>query len=84
MLRSTSKVIFTGESVVDEKVVCTYNAQIDIANPNNPIFSEVQKDKAMYKEYREVCRADKAHFEDEVFAYQDTLIAAMKELDAVE
>lgn len=84
MLKTASKIIFTGESVIDEKTVCVYNAQIDTANPDNILWSEVQRDKVMYKEHREVCRVDKAHFEDEVFAYQDGLIASMKEIEAAE
>ena len=45
MLNITSrKVIFTGESTVEDKVICVYNAQIDLTNPKNILFSEIQKD----------------------------------------
>ena len=68
MLKKTERISITGESVIDEKVVCTFSALIDAANPDKMIINQVQRDKEAYKANREECRKDFAAFED--YAYQ--------------
>lgn len=79
MLKQTEKITMTGESIIAEKVVCTYAATIDVANPQNVSISQYQKDKEAYKANRDECRADYAQFEDAVFARQAELMSQQAE-----
>ena len=76
MLKKTEKLTITGESVVGEKVVCTFAATIDMADPEKMSINQFQKDREAYRENREECRADYAQFEDHIFARQAELKAA--------
>lgn len=76
MLKKIEKLTITGESVINEKVVCTFAATIDMADPDKTSISQFQKDKDAYRENREACRADFAAFEDHVFTRQAEIKAA--------
>jgi hypothetical protein len=73
MLKSSKRIIITGESVVDEATVCTFSASIDCAEPEKTSIGLTQKDKEAYKKHRTECRADYAAFEDAVFAEVERL-----------
>ncbi len=70
MLTVKKRITITGESVIDENVVCTFSAVIDAANPEKMIVNQIQKDNEAYKAHRAECRADFAAFEDAAFAAQ--------------
>lgn len=70
MLKKTEKITVTGESIINDKVVCTFAATIDLAEPEKMSINQFQKDKEAYRANRAACRADYAQFEDHVFALQ--------------
>lgn len=76
MLRMSEKINITGESVIDEKVVCAFSAVIDPENPATMTVNQYQRDKEAYKENRVACRADFAEFEDYAYARQAEIIKA--------
>lgn len=73
MLKSNKRIIITGESIIDEAIVCTFSASIDCENPEAATIGQVQRDKEAYKKHRAECRADFAAFEDAVFAEVERL-----------
>jgi hypothetical protein len=77
MLRTSGRITFTGESVIgtgdNAQIACVYSASIDIDNPDKMTIGQVQKDKELYKDNRDECRADYADFEDMVFTKQEQL-----------
>lgn len=83
MLNATRKITISGESVIDETVVCVYNAIIDFANPEKMNVTQIQRDKELYKANRTECRSDFAEFEDLAYSTQEAVIAAVNP-DAVE
>lgn len=77
MLRKNERITITGESIIDETVVCTFTALFnDLEHPENVGIVQNQKDKELYKENRTACRADFAEFEDYVYARQEELLKA--------
>lgn len=75
MLRTSGRITLTGESVIEDVVVCAYSASIDLDNPEKMSIGQVQKDKEAYKANRTECRADYAAFEDMVLAVQEKHLA---------
>lgn len=75
MLRTSGRITLTGESVIDDVVVCAYSASIDLDNPEKMSIGQVQKDKEAYKVNRTECRADFAAFEDMVLSVQEKHLA---------
>ncbi len=75
MLRTSGRITLTGESVIEDAVVCAYSASIDLDNPEKMSIGQVQKDKEAYKVHRTECRADYAAFEDMVLAVQEKHLA---------
>ena len=82
MLRTSGRITLTGESVIDDVVVCAYSASIDLDNPEKMSIGQVQKDKEAYKANRTECRADFAAFEDMVLAEQEKHLAGCGETSA--
>jgi hypothetical protein len=76
MLKVNKRILFSGESVIDEKTVCIFSGSIDSDDPQKMNVSQLQKDKEAYRAHREECRADYAAFEDSVFAAQAELLNA--------
>ena len=64
MLKTKKKVVITGESLIEENVVCTFVASIDYEEPEKMSITQFRKDKEAYKKHCEECRADYAAFED--------------------
>ena len=77
MLKKVEKINITGESIIDEKVVCAYSVVIDHENPEKMVVNQMQRDKEAYKAHRAECRADFAEFEDYAYARQAEIIKAM-------
>lgn len=75
MLRTSGRITLTGESVIEDVVVCAYSASIDLENPSKMTIGQVQKDKEAYKAHRDECRADYAAFEDMVLSEQEKHLA---------
>lgn len=76
MLKKTEKINITGESIIDEKVVCAFSVVIDPEAPEKMTINQFQRDKEAYKEHRAECRADFAEFEDYAYARQAEFIKA--------
>lgn len=74
MLVKNEKINITGESVIDEKVVCAFSVVLDPENPEKIVVNQFQRDKEAYKEHRAECRADFAEFEDYAYARQAEII----------
>lgn len=73
MLRKSTRITISGESVIGENVVCAFSASIDAEAPEKMSIGQVHKDKEAYKEHRDECRADFAAFEDTALAVQAEL-----------
>lgn len=78
MLKTTKKLSFTGESVIEGNTVCVFSASIPIDDPEKTTIGNYQKDKEAYQAHREECRADYAAFEDMVLAEKDKLLEEKK------
>lgn len=74
-LQIRKKMTIEGESVINDKIVQGYRAELNEANPENLVMSDWIVDQAAYKANRSAVRADLHEFEDAVFALQDELIA---------
>ena len=59
---------------IDGAEAAGFQAQIDSDKPENMTLSNWQTDTQLYKENRDVCRADQAAFEDYAYSVQDQLI----------
>lgn len=75
MLKTTKKITISGKSMVNDKEVAGFQAQIDSANPGNMTLNNWQTNAQLYKENRATCRVDQAEFEDYAYSVQDQLIA---------
>jgi vacuolar-type H+-ATPase subunit H len=79
MLNIQKKVILTGKTMIDEKQVLGYQANIDSDNPINMTINRWATNKNLYKENRELCRKEEAEFEDAAYALQDEMLNAKEE-----
>ena len=75
MLKTRKNVLINGQSVIDGAEAAGFQAQVDTENPENMILSNWQTNAKLYKENREICRADQAKFEDYAYSVQEQLIA---------
>lgn len=75
MLTTKKDTTFTGSSMIDGKQAEGYSAVISGGNPEEINISSYQVDKALYKANREICRADRAAFEEDAYALQAELFA---------
>lgn len=74
-LTTKKEITLTGESKIDGVTAEVYRAVIDSNKPEDMTLTAVQRDKALYKANRTVCRADNAEFEDIAYTLQDALLA---------
>ena len=84
MLKTRKNVMISGQSVIDGAEAAGFQAQVDTANPENMTMSNWQTNAQLYKENRDVCRADQAEFEDYAYSVQDQLIAEKAAAEATE
>lgn len=75
MLKIEKNIVLTGSSLIEGVMAEGYQATIDSKNPENMTMSSWQSDRTAYKVNREVCRKDKAAFEDAAYELQDAMIA---------
>lgn len=74
-LEMKKEITLTGESKIDGVTAEYYRAVINSENPDDMTITSVQRDKALYKANRAVCRADNAEFEEAAYALQDGMLA---------
>ena len=56
MLTMKKEITLTGESKIEGVVAESYRAVINSENPNDMLLTSTQRDKALYKANRTVCR----------------------------
>lgn len=78
-LTTKKEITLTGESKIDGVVAEVYRAVINSENPDDMTLTALQRDKALYKANRTVCRADNAEFEEMAYTLQDALLAEVTE-----
>lgn len=82
MSLSTKKTItIEGQSMIDGVIAEGYRAVINSASPSEVNFSSWQQNKTLYKENRVQCRADRAEFEDMVYALQSEMTGTTEETE---
>ena len=64
-----------GLTTIGDRHVVQYDAMIPTAAPETMTIHSAKLNYELYKENREICRADLAEFEDMCYAIQDELIA---------
>lgn len=74
MLEKTKATSFSGRSVIDNKLVATFSANVyetDALRNNNDNISMVVTDSALYNANKEAVRKDLQEFQNIVWAEQD-------------
>lgn len=66
-----------GYTVIDGVKVVQYSCVISSDNPSDMRIGSAKLNADMYKNNRDICRADFATFEDAAYAYQDELISKL-------
>ena len=77
MLKIRKKVMISGQSIIDGAEAAGFQAQVDTTTPEDMTMSNWQTNAQLYKENRDVCRADQAEFEDYAYSIQDRMIAEL-------
>lgn len=78
MLTMKKEITLTGESKIEGVVAESYRAVINSENPNDMLLTSTQRDKALYKANRTVCRADEVEFEEAAFTLQDKMLTDLE------
>lgn len=66
------KITMEAKTIVNEVEVCTFMGILDQTTGKWSFFNRVH-DKDLYKEHREIVRADQANFEDSAYYLQEML-----------
>lgn len=74
MLTTQKQITLTGNSTIDGEIAENYRAIINNDNPEDMSIYSTQVNKAVYKENRTTCRADRASFEEQAYALQEEMI----------
>lgn len=82
MLTLERKVTLNGESRIDGLIAEGYRAEISSVNPEDMTITSWQVDRAVYKAVREICRADRAAFEEAAYEMQEQMLAENKAAEA--
>lgn len=77
MLKITTTITMSGNSMVNDVSVQGYQATIDSGHPENMNIQNWINNQSLYKENRTQCRKDAAEFEEIAYAKQDEMIAAL-------
>lgn len=64
-----------GYTVIGDTRVVQYTCVIPLNNPQEMRIGITKLDTTLYKEHRDICRADYAAFEDAAYALQEECIA---------
>ena len=75
MLKIRKTINISGNSSVNGVDVMLFTASIEEDAPENMTINYFQASCELYKENREICRADQKEFEEYVYALQDELLA---------
>lgn len=73
-----------GYTVINGVKVVQYSCVISSDNPSDMRIGIAKLNTEMYKDNRDICRADYAEFEDAAYLYQDELIAKLPVEDTEE
>lgn len=68
-------------TVIDGVKVVQHTYTINLDNPQEMRVSMIKMDAELYKDHKEICRADFAEFEDVAYALQEKLIAEKAEVN---
>lgn len=66
-----------GHTTINNEKVVQYTCVISTDEPQNMRLSITKLNPEMYKEHRDVCRADYAAFEDAAYMLQDEYMAKL-------
>lgn len=66
-----------GHTVINETQVCQYVCIIPSDDPSSMRVTMTRLNEEMYKEHRDICRADFAKFEDAAYILQEEYLAKM-------
>lgn len=69
----------TGYTVIDGVKVVQYTCVIPANEPQNMRIGITKLNTDLYKEHRDVCRADYAAFEDSAYQLQEECLAKMNQ-----
>lgn len=69
----------TGYTVIDGVKVVQYTCVIPANEPQNMRIGITKLNTELYKEHRDVCRADYAAFEDSAYQLQEECLAKMNQ-----
>lgn len=67
-----------GYTVIDGVKVVQYTCIIPVDKPSDMRISIMKLNPEMYKQHRDICRADYAAFEDAAYALQETCVVETK------
>lgn len=70
----TDTVTRTGFTEIDGIKVMRHTASIKIDDPNNMTVSNAKLNEKMYRDNRDICRADIAEFEDAAYELQEQYV----------
>lgn len=74
-LTYTDTIQRVGYTTIDGVRVVQYSCVMSMSNPKEMRISSTRMNTELYKEHRDICRADLAKFEDEAYALQDEWLA---------
>lgn len=83
-LTYTDSITRIGYTIVDGVKIVQYNLVISMSNPNAMRCTAQRLKPELYKEHKDVCRADQAAFEDAAYELQDELLAKMNKVNEEE
>lgn len=78
-LMCTDTIQRVGHTIINGTKVVQHVCTISLPNPKDMRVSMIKLNPEMYREYRDVCRADFADFEDAAYQLQDECLARVAE-----
>ena len=77
----TDAVVRTGFTEINGIKVMRHTASVRVDDPLNMTVSSVKLNKKMYRDNRDICRADAAEFEDAAYELQEQYINGLDKED---
>ena len=75
----TTTIQMVGYTTIDDTKVVQYTCTMPINKPQDMRITSTRMNPDMYKENRDICRADMVVFEDAAYALQDEYLAKVSE-----
>ena len=69
-----------GYTIIDEIKVVQYTCVIPVSRPQDMRIGITKLNTDLYKNHRDICRADYANFEDAAYQLQEECLAKLNEL----